>query len=90
MAPLNWPDSIDDVVKRARFSPGDHVDWWESSEKVADGLPDEQLRYLATVGLAELVTQTHRIERDPSESCIGDQLVLARHPELAPNVDPLC
>jgi len=87
MAALHWPESIDDVVKRVRFSPGDD-DWWESSEKVVEGLPDDQLRYLATVGLAELVTQTHRIERDRSDLCIGDQLVIARFPDLEPYVDP--
>lgn len=86
--PINWPEAIDDVVLRARFYPGDEVDWWQASEKIIEDLPDDQLRYLATVGLAELVTQTHRIDRDRQYLCIGDRLVIARHPELEPYISP--
>lgn len=87
MTALEWPESIDDVVRRARFSPGDDH-WWATSERIVADLPDDQLRYLATVGLAELVTQEHRIDRDRASLCIGDQLAIARRPELEPYVSP--
>jgi hypothetical protein len=79
-----WPQSIDDVVERTRFSAGDD-DWWESAEKViAGGIPADQMRYLAHVGLVELVTQSHRVGRNGKYPCAGLQIVYATWPNLKP------
>jgi hypothetical protein len=85
MGELAWPESIDPVVQSARFGPEES--FWDGAEAaVARGLPDEALRYLATVGLAELVTQTHRMERNAQALCIGDLLLIARVPGSEPRV----
>ena len=80
MAEPRWRESIDDVVERARFSDRrGESDWWESArEVVKGGLSQEDLTFLATVGLAELASQSHRVDRDESEPCMGHRLMLER------------
>lgn len=81
----HWPAAIDPVVERARFLPGPE-DFWESAEKVvASGLPDDTMQYLATVGLAELVTWVHKIDRDASKPCAGELVARSQHPEVFPD-----
>jgi hypothetical protein len=80
MAEPRWPESIDPVVERARFSGRrGEPDWWESAREVIEkGLSPEDLNFLATVGLAELASQSHRANRDESEPCMGHRLMLER------------
>lgn len=37
----------------------------------------ETIEYLATLGLAELVTQVHRVDRDRHALCMSDGLAIA-------------
>lgn len=79
MGESRWHESIDGVVRRARFGPGANDDFWESAHIVVDGgLPDDELRYLATVGLAELASQEHIVDRDRHEPCMGRRLMMER------------
>ncbi len=73
MAQREWPHELDDLIDRARFGPGE--DFWASAERALHGRsPDETTRYLAVLGLTELVTQVHRIDRDSTALCAGDEL----------------
>lgn len=67
-----WPAQLDDLVDRARKGPGD--DWWSSAEAVLRTAPEEAMRELAVIGLVELVTQVHKVDRDRHEPCAGDEL----------------
>ena len=78
MSHAEWPDWLDDLVERVRFSPGDE-DWWESPEAVlGEGQSDRTMHFLAVLGLAELVIQVHRMERTRLASCAGDELAESR------------
>ena len=54
------------------MGPGD--DWWSSAEAAIGSAPEEAMRELAVIGLVELVTQVHKVERDRHEPCAGDEL----------------
>lgn len=72
MATPTWPEHLDDLVKRARLGGGD--DWWSAAEAVLRTEPEATLRELAVIGLVELVTQVHKVERDRREPCAGTVL----------------
>lgn len=70
-----------------RFSPGDD-DWWESAEAVLSvGQSDRAIHFLAVLGLVELVTQVHRMERDRFAACAGDELAKSLMRSLGYPVD---
>lgn len=74
MSQPEWPDWLDDLVRRVRFSPGD-ADWWDAAEAaLAEQQSDRTIHFLAVLGLVELVTQVHRMERTRFASCAGDEL----------------
>jgi len=76
MAQRAWPHELDGLIDRARFGPGE--DFWASAERtLQDRSPDQATRYLAILGLAELVTQVHRVDRDSTALCAGDELARA-------------
>lgn len=80
MAEPRWRETIDDVVERARFSGRrGEPDWWESAREVVEkGVSADDLNFLATLGLAELASQSHRANRDDTEPCMGHRLMLER------------
>lgn len=81
-----WPESLDNAIQRARFMQGTD-DWFESAQAVVRSLPEDERDHLAALGLAELVTWVHKIDRDSAEPCIGEQATRERHPELFPEQD---
>jgi hypothetical protein len=81
-----WPESLRDDIDRARFMQGTD-DWFESAKAVVQSLPEEKRDHLAALGLAELVTWVHNIDRDSAEPCMGELAARERHPELFPERD---
>jgi hypothetical protein len=79
-----WPSSIDDLVEKVRHSPEET--WWAGAARmVEDGLPEDVVKYLAVVGLAELASWSYKIDRDRSEPCAGRVLAFGRY---FPDKDP--
>jgi hypothetical protein len=69
-----WPAWLDDLVRAVRFSQGND-DWWESAgAALRQPQSDKAIQFLAVLGLVELVTQVHRMERDKTALCAGDEL----------------
>ena len=68
----DWPEHLDDLIMRARFGNGE--DWWTSAEAVLRTESEKTIRELAVIGLVELVTQVHKIERDVEGPCAGTTL----------------
>lgn len=66
----HWPEWADDVVERIRFTD-DGRTWWELAAAKVPELPADQQTYLATLELAELIAQVHRVNREPGYVCAG-------------------
>lgn len=81
-----WPESLTDDIQRARFMEGSE-DWFESAQAVVRSLPEAKRDHLAALGLAELVTRVHRIDRDSDAPCMGELAARERHPDRFPETD---
>jgi hypothetical protein len=84
MTEQKWPEWIDDLVSQVRL--GSEATFWETADRlVTEGLPAQSGRYLAVVGLAELASWSHKIDRDGAEPCVGRALAFER---FLPGQDP--
>ena len=80
----HWPDWTHEMIERTRNSD-DEADWWDlARDAIASGLPKEQMEYLATLGLMELATWSHRIDSEAGYPCAGQRAAHRRHPRIVP------
>ncbi|MFV2063475.1 MAG: hypothetical protein ACC726_08165 [Chloroflexota bacterium] len=85
MGEPHWPEWTDELVEMTRFSD---KSWWDAAhDEIVGGLPSEEMEYLATLGLMELVTWSHRIDREPGYPCAGQRAAHNRYPDVVPEDD---
>lgn len=79
MTQPTWIADVDDLVAEVRRNP--EGSWRGAEIALARTVPAATVEYLAVVGLAELATQTHRLDRDATVPCIGSVLAAGRYPD---------
>ena len=77
-----WSDEADELAQRARFDQSS-PSWRASADRLVRMADQETLYELAAIGLTELVTQIHRLDRDKEATCYGDELAARRLAEWA-------
>lgn len=78
----SWSDSVGELAQEARFDQSSHS-WREAADKLVRAADPDTARELAAIGLTEVVSQIHRLERDPRAPCHGDELAAVRHADWA-------
>lgn len=76
-----WTDDLDDCVERARLVDGPW-DWFAAAQAGVGSMPATKRDHLAALGLAELVSWSHKIDREATAPCAGEQAARERYPRL--------
>ena len=78
---MSWSSKVGELAQQARFDRSSS--WREAADRLVATTDEETVRELAAIGLAEVVSQIHRLDRDKNAPCYGDDLAATQLAEWA-------